>query len=81
MYMYMTCSLVVVYSRGDLKRTLEAVARTADSLCDGDVVERVIRRSQGWSLLPVQVGGASDHVIILCQSVFSLHDSCIVLEY
>lgn len=35
--------------------TLRCVAKAADSLCDGDLVERKIRSSQNWGLLPLQV--------------------------
>ncbi|XP_048590170.1 replication factor C subunit 1 isoform X2 [Nematostella vectensis] len=39
---------------GDLKKTLDLVSRTADSICDGDLVSRQIRSNSSWSLLPMQ---------------------------
>lgn len=39
---------------GNRNKTLTLVSKTAGSLADGDMVESVIRRSQNWSLLPVQ---------------------------
>ena len=41
--------------RGNIAATLKCIAMTADSLCDGDLVERRIRSSSNWGLLPLQV--------------------------
>ena len=41
--------------RGDMKQHLRLLARTADSIADGDHVEKRIRSGQNWSLLPMQV--------------------------
>lgn len=38
----------------DLKSHLVLVSKTADSICDGDIVDRMIRTRQNWSLLPTQ---------------------------
>ena len=40
-----------------MKQTLRLLAETADSVSDGDIVERMIRSASQWGLLPVQVGG------------------------
>ena len=42
-------------ARGDMKVALQLLAETADSLSDGDLVEKRIRSSSQWGLLPVQV--------------------------
>lgn len=44
---------------GDLKSHLVLISKTADSICDGDLVDRKIRSSQNWSLLPTQAIYAS----------------------
>ncbi|XP_070684271.1 replication factor C subunit 1 [Pempheris klunzingeri] len=44
---------------GDLKSHLVLLSKTADSICDGDVVDRRIRSGQNWSLLPTQAIYAS----------------------
>lgn len=36
-------------------RHLSQLARAADSLCDGDLVDRCIRSNQSWNLLPTAV--------------------------
>ena len=41
--------------RGDMKHTLRLLADTADCLSNGDMVEKKIRSSSQWSLLPIQV--------------------------
>lgn len=41
--------------RGDLKSHLVLLSKTADSIADGDLVDRRIRSGQNWSLLPSQV--------------------------
>ncbi|XP_058048523.1 replication factor C subunit 1 isoform X2 [Ahaetulla prasina] len=38
----------------DLKKELILLSKTADSICDGDLVDRQIRSRQNWSLLPTQ---------------------------
>ena len=40
---------------GNIKKTLALVSQTADSICDGDLVERLIRQKGNWSMLPMQV--------------------------
>lgn len=40
-------------------RHLSLLARAVDSICDGDLVDRKIRTSQNWTLLPVQAMYAS----------------------
>ncbi|XP_068448228.1 replication factor C subunit 1 [Clinocottus analis] len=44
---------------GDLKSHLVLLSKTADSICDGDLVDRQIRSRQNWSLLPTQAVYAS----------------------
>ncbi|XP_020641898.3 replication factor C subunit 1 isoform X1 [Pogona vitticeps] len=39
---------------GDLKKHLTLLSKAADSICDGDLVDRQIRSRQNWSLLPTQ---------------------------
>ncbi|XP_025021339.1 replication factor C subunit 1 isoform X2 [Python bivittatus] len=38
----------------NLKKELILLSKAADSICDGDLVERQIRTRQNWSLLPTQ---------------------------
>ncbi|MEE6462241.1 hypothetical protein FKM82_001531 [Ascaphus truei] len=38
----------------DMKKHLLLLSKTADSICDGDLVDRQIRSRQTWSLLPTQ---------------------------
>lgn len=40
---------------GDHKSHLVLLSKTADSIADGDLVDRQIRSRQNWSLLPTQV--------------------------
>ncbi|XP_074678460.1 replication factor C subunit 1 isoform X3 [Strix aluco] len=44
---------------GNLKKHLVLLSRTADSICDGDIVDKQIRSKQNWSLLPTQAIYAS----------------------
>ncbi|XP_041642033.1 replication factor C subunit 1 [Cheilinus undulatus] len=44
---------------GDQKSHLVLLSKTADSICDGDLVDRRIRSGQNWSLLPTQAIYAS----------------------
>ena len=46
--------------------TLDLVARTADSICDGDLVEKRIRAQSRWELLPLQV---KSHIDVMLDSV------------
>uniref|UniRef100_A0A1A7YJX8 Replication factor C subunit 1 n=1 Tax=Iconisemion striatum TaxID=60296 RepID=A0A1A7YJX8_9TELE len=46
-------------ARGDMKSHLVLLSKTADSICDGDLVDRRIRSGQNWSLLPTQAVYAS----------------------
>lgn len=39
---------------GNRRKTLEQIAKTALSLADGDLIEKTLRSSQAWSLLPTQ---------------------------
>lgn len=45
----------------DLKSHLVLLSKTADSICDGDLVDRRIRSGQNWSLLPTQVTHTHTH--------------------
>lgn len=40
---------------GNMKAHLVLLSKTADSISDGDLVDREIRSRQNWSLLPTQV--------------------------
>ncbi|XP_064274456.1 replication factor C subunit 1 isoform X1 [Passer domesticus] len=44
---------------GNLKKHLVLLSRAADSICDGDIVDRQIRSKQSWNLLPTQAIYAS----------------------
>ncbi|NXD71573.1 RFC1 factor, partial [Eolophus roseicapillus] len=44
---------------GNLKKHLVLLSRAADSICDGDIVDRQIRSKQNWNLLPTQAVYAS----------------------
>ncbi|XP_013792261.1 replication factor C subunit 1-like, partial [Limulus polyphemus] len=46
-------------AKGDIKKHLHLVSETANSLCDGDLIEKLIRREGNWSLLPVEAIFAS----------------------
>ncbi|XP_071804350.1 replication factor C subunit 1-like isoform X2 [Asterias amurensis] len=46
-------------AKGDLKKHLDLISKAADSLCQGDLVDRAIRTTQRWSLLPTQAIFAS----------------------
>ncbi|KAB0368430.1 hypothetical protein FD755_020196 [Muntiacus reevesi] len=48
-----------VAAGGDAKKHLMLLSRAADSICDGDLVDRQIRNKQNWSLLPTQAIYAS----------------------
>ncbi|XP_062431439.1 replication factor C subunit 1 isoform X2 [Rhea pennata] len=43
-----------VAAGGNLKKHLVLLSRAADSICDGDLVDRQIRSKQNWNLLPTQ---------------------------
>lgn len=43
----------------DKKKTMVLVSKAADSFCDGDLVEKVIRSNNSWSLLPTEAMFAS----------------------
>ncbi|XP_074848716.1 replication factor C subunit 1 isoform X2 [Carettochelys insculpta] len=43
-----------VAARGNMKKHLMLLSRAADSICDGDLVDRQIRSKQNWNLLPTQ---------------------------
>ncbi|ESP02654.1 hypothetical protein LOTGIDRAFT_138092 [Lottia gigantea] len=40
--------------RGNMKEHLRLLAKTADSICDGDLTDRIIRKEGVWGLLPMQ---------------------------
>ncbi|NWV81649.1 RFC1 factor, partial [Dasyornis broadbenti] len=48
-----------VAAGGNLKKHLMLLSRTADSICDGDIVDKQIRSKQNWNLLPTQAIYAS----------------------
>ncbi|KAJ7371467.1 replication factor C subunit 1 [Desmophyllum pertusum] len=41
-------------AHGNAKKTLALVSKAADSICDGDLVEKLIRKGGNWSMLPMQ---------------------------
>ncbi|KAJ7326672.1 hypothetical protein JRQ81_016431 [Phrynocephalus forsythii] len=43
-----------VAAGGNMKKHLMLLSKAADSICDGDLVDRQIRSRQNWSLLPTQ---------------------------
>ncbi|KAL8207503.1 UNVERIFIED_CONTAM: replication factor C subunit 1 [Gekko kuhli] len=43
-----------VAAGGNMKKHLMLLSKAADSICDGDLVDRQIRSKQNWSLLPTQ---------------------------
>ncbi|XP_068084538.1 replication factor C subunit 1 isoform X2 [Anabrus simplex] len=47
-------SVVPIHAEGKILKTLDLVAKAADSISMGDVVDRAIRNNNAWSLLPVQ---------------------------
>ncbi|XP_028657805.2 replication factor C subunit 1 isoform X1 [Erpetoichthys calabaricus] len=48
-----------VAAGGNLKKHLTLLSKAADSICDGDLVDKQIRKNQMWSLLPTQAIYAS----------------------
>uniref|UniRef100_A0A8C5X1K6 Replication factor C subunit 1 n=1 Tax=Malurus cyaneus samueli TaxID=2593467 RepID=A0A8C5X1K6_9PASS len=48
-----------VAAGGNLKKHLVLLSRAADSICDGDIVDKQIRSKQNWNLLPTQAIYAS----------------------
>ncbi|XP_022300540.1 replication factor C subunit 1-like [Crassostrea virginica] len=51
---------VIPYAaKGNMGRHLSQLARAADSLCEGDLVDRCIRSNQSWNLLPTAAMFAS----------------------
>lgn len=55
-WIFLLCNKVnFIFSRGNLKKHLVLLSRAADSICDGDIVDRQIRSKQNWNLLPTQV--------------------------
>ena len=46
---------IVLFFSGNIKKTLALISQAADSICDGDLVGRLIREKGNWSLLPMQV--------------------------
>ncbi|RZF43766.1 hypothetical protein LSTR_LSTR009189 [Laodelphax striatellus] len=45
---------VVPHAKLNKKEKMEAFAKAAESLCNGDLVDKTIRSRNAWSLLPVQ---------------------------
>ncbi|CAH1774477.1 unnamed protein product [Owenia fusiformis] len=46
-------------ARGDIKKQLDLLSKTADSIASGDLVDKKIRNEQAWSMLPLQAMFAS----------------------
>lgn len=53
--LFFFCVFHVFSHSGDQKAHLVLLSKTADSISDGDLVDRRIRSRQNWSLLPTQV--------------------------
>ena len=49
----------LVPPRGDTCKHLELLSAAADSISDGDLVDRKVRSAQAWNLLPIQVRGVA----------------------
>lgn len=54
MLYYVLSLLILILNRGNRYKHMDLLRNTSASIADGDLVETVIRRSQNWSLLPVQ---------------------------
>ena len=52
---YGLCVTLALFSRGNRTKHLSLLARTAESICDGDLVDRQVRGNGNWNLLPTQV--------------------------
>ena len=61
MYLNKPCKTVdLYYNQISLyQQTMVLVSKAADSFCDGDLVEKVIRSNNSWSLLPTEAMFAS----------------------
>ena len=66
-------------TRGNLQATLDLVARAADSICDGELVEKKIRSMSRWELLPLQVHSnntkTSSHAFLMISSDINVMSS------
>ena len=49
------CVVAFITFRGNKIKHLECLAAAADSLCESDKVEKIIRSNNNWSLLPIEV--------------------------
>ena len=58
---------------GDRRATIKCIARAADSLCGGDLIEKQIRKSSRWELLPLQVRYAPDLSLFMAHTLHTLH--------
>ncbi|XP_059158206.1 replication factor C subunit 1-like [Physella acuta] len=47
-------SVIPFNAKGNHSRHMSCLARTIDSICDGDMVEKLVRKDGNWSLLPTQ---------------------------
>ncbi|KAK6167429.1 hypothetical protein SNE40_021461 [Patella caerulea] len=52
-------SVIPFSARGNTKKHLRLLSQTADSIADGDLCDRLIRREGNWSMLPMQAMYAS----------------------
>ena len=72
--------LFIPPSRGNPYKVLDLVAATADSLCHGDLIEKRIRSSQQWNLLPIQVGHCLQRMRLFVSSAKTLsHWPCTIV--
>lgn len=47
-------SVTPIASKGNINNTLELISKTADSISMGDIIEKTIRTTNSWNMLPVQ---------------------------
>ncbi|CAL1548583.1 unnamed protein product [Lymnaea stagnalis] len=52
-------NIIPKLAKGNHSRHLSCLARTIDSLCDGDLIDKLIRKDGNWNLLPTQAMFAS----------------------
>lgn len=66
--------------RGNVGKHLSQLSRAADSLCDGDLVDKCVRTGQQWGLLPTQVCINSITIHELVKHFYSLIVICLMFS-
>lgn len=69
------------FDRGNLKSHLVLLSKAADSIADGDLVDRRIRSTQNWSLLPTQVTHTHTHKVTKMELALSSDVCCFSLHH